>query len=164
MLAEIRPDILHARSRVPAWLAFLANRSLRIPFVTTVHGFDSVNAYSSVMTFGDRVICVSTAIRDHIRRHYRTPEGRSSSFLAVSIWNNSIRRRSDRVFMAEFSRRHGLEGRFVVTNAGRLPSFKDCETFLRAIGLLRADLPEVLGMVVGGVRKDKEEYFESLGG
>jgi len=64
--------------------------------------------------------------------------------------------------MADFSRRHGLEGRFVVTNAGRVTQLKDLETFLRAIGRLRAEVPEVLGMVVGGVRKDKEGYFESL--
>ena len=76
VLRQLHPDILHARSRVPAWLAYFANRSLRIPFVTTVHGFNSVNPYSRVMTYGDRVICVSNAIRDHIRHHYRVSDGK----------------------------------------------------------------------------------------
>ena len=162
ILSELRPDILHARSRVPAWLAFLANRPLRIPFVTTVHGFNSVNAYSRVMTFGDRVICVSTAIRDHIRRHYRTPEEKIVVIPRGIDLDLFDPEKADRAFMADFSRRHGLEGRFVVTNAGRVTQLKDLETFLRAIGRLRAEVPEVLGMVVGGVRKDKEGYFESL--
>ena len=69
VLRELQPDIIHARSRVPAWLSWLANRPLGLPFVTTVHGFNSVNAYSKVMTYGDRVICVSGAIREHVRKH-----------------------------------------------------------------------------------------------
>jgi hypothetical protein len=35
LLTDLAPDILHARSRVPAWLTLLANRTLNIPFVTT---------------------------------------------------------------------------------------------------------------------------------
>ena len=51
-----KPDIVHARSRVPAWLAFIALKliikSQRPKFITTVHGFYSVNAYSTIMTRG----------------------------------------------------------------------------------------------------------------
>jgi glycosyltransferase involved in cell wall biosynthesis len=161
-LAALRPDILHARSRVPAWLAWLANRPLRIPFVTTVHGFNSVNPYSRVMTYGDRVICVSTAVRDYIRRHYRIPEEK----IVVIPRGVDLERfdpdRVDRDFMSDFSRRFGLEGRFVVTIVGRITRLKDHETFIRALGLLRAEVPEALGLIVGGVRQDKEPYFESL--
>lgn len=161
-LADLRPDILHARSRVPAWLAFLANRSPRIPFVTTVHGFNSVNPYSRVMTYGDRVICVSTAIKEHIRRHYGVPEGKIAVIPRGIDLEQFDPAKVDRAFMADFSRQYGLEGRFVVTSAGRITQLKDYETFLRAIGSLRAEIPEVLGLVVGGARKDKGEYFDSL--
>jgi glycosyltransferase involved in cell wall biosynthesis len=162
ILSELHPDILHARSRVPAWLAFLANRSLRIPFVTTVHGFNSVNPYSRVMTYGDRVICVSNAIRDHIRCNYHVPDGKIVVIPRGIDLEQFDPARVDRTFMAEFSRQYGLEGRFVVTNVGRITQLKDYETYVRAIGVLRTEIPEVLGLVVGGVRKDKEKYFESL--
>jgi len=162
LLRRLHPDILHARSRVPAWLAFLANRSLRIPFVTTVHGFNSVNPYSRVMTYGDRVICVSNAIRDHIRRHYHVPDGKIVVIPRGVDLEQFDPAKVDRTFMAEFSRQYGLEGRFVVTNAGRITQLKDYETYIRAIGILRTEVPEILGLVVGGVRKDKEKYFESL--
>ena len=58
VLRELRPSIVHARSRVPAWLCMLANRRPRFPFVTTVHGLNSVNPYSRVFSFGDRVMWV----------------------------------------------------------------------------------------------------------
>lgn len=66
-------DIVHARSRLPAWLAYLACRSLgrQTPrWVTTVHGLNSVSYYSSIMTRGERVIAVSNTVRDYIVRNY----------------------------------------------------------------------------------------------
>lgn len=80
VLAEIGADIVHARSRLPAWLGWRALRGLPAPrphFVTTVHGLNSPGWYSSIMTRGERVICVSNLVRDHVLRHYRdTPPAR----------------------------------------------------------------------------------------
>ena len=61
-LADWRPDIVHARSRLPAWLGWFALRGLPAPrphFVTTVHGLNSPGRYSGVMVRGERVVCVS---------------------------------------------------------------------------------------------------------
>jgi glycosyltransferase involved in cell wall biosynthesis len=73
-LTAERPDILHIRSRVPGWIAWLAWRGMdpatRPRLVSTVHGFYSVNAYSAVMTRGERVIAVSESIRGYIRENY----------------------------------------------------------------------------------------------
>lgn len=72
LLRELRPDIVHARSRLPAWLALAALRGLapRPAFVTTVHGLNSPGVYSGVMTRGDAVICVSDTVRDYVRSHW----------------------------------------------------------------------------------------------
>lgn len=75
VLAEAGADIVHARSRLPAWLGWHAIRGLPAPkphFVTTVHGLNSPGWYSSIMARGDRVICVSNLVRDHVLRHYRS--------------------------------------------------------------------------------------------
>jgi len=76
-----RPDIVHARSRLPAWLARFALGGMaaasRPHFVTTVHGLNSPSYYSSVLTRSERVICVSNAVRDYVLKHYpRTDPGR----------------------------------------------------------------------------------------
>ncbi|GAB3096873.1 glycosyltransferase family 4 protein [Lysobacter terrae] len=68
-----RVDLVHARSRLPAWLAVLALRGVRSSrprFVTTVHGLNSPSRYSAVMTRGERVICVSETVRNYVLRHY----------------------------------------------------------------------------------------------
>jgi len=67
-----RPDVVHARSRVPAWLAWLALRGLspRMHFVTTAHGLNTPGWYSSIMARGERVVCVSNTVRDHLLHNY----------------------------------------------------------------------------------------------
>jgi glycosyltransferase involved in cell wall biosynthesis len=162
LLRRVQPDLLHARSRVPAWLAYLANRKLRLPLITTVHGFNSVNSYSRVMTFGDRVICVSTAIKDYIQHHYQVPEDKIVVIPRGVDLEFFDPQRLDEAFMAGFRAEHGLAGRFVVTAVGRITQLKDYETLLRAIAAVRRRVPEVLCLIVGGVRADKEGYYREL--
>lgn len=162
LLGELQPSILHARSRVPAWLIYLANKRLQIPFVTTVHGFNSVNAYSRVMTYGDRVICVSNAIKDYIQNHYQVaadkitviPRGVDLDFFAPE--------KVDRQFTEMFKQEFALEGRFVVTSVGRITQLKDYETFIRGVAASKQQIPEICGLIVGGVREDKQDYYASL--
>jgi glycosyltransferase involved in cell wall biosynthesis len=63
-------DIVHARSRAPAWSALWAARRTGVPFVTTYHGIYSGSglkqAYNAVMARGDVVIANSRFTRNHI--------------------------------------------------------------------------------------------------
>jgi len=65
-------DIVHARSRLPAWLVYFALRKKPRPpyFVTTLHGLHSVSRYSSVMARGDAVIAVSQTAADYLQQHF----------------------------------------------------------------------------------------------
>ncbi|WP_066094028.1 glycosyltransferase [Xanthomonas massiliensis] len=73
-LAGLGADIVHARSRLPAWIGGWALRGLPAPrrprFVTTVHGLNSPGRYSAIMTRGERVICVSQTVRDYVLARY----------------------------------------------------------------------------------------------
>lgn len=74
LLVDTPVDVLHLRSRLPAWVGYLAWKSLPPPqrphLVTTVHGFYSINAYSAIMTKGERVVAVSETIAAYIRDNY----------------------------------------------------------------------------------------------
>lgn len=78
LIAELQPDVVHARSRLPAWLARFALRGVarRPHFVTTVHGLNSPGWYSAIMTRGERVIAVSHTVRDYLLAHYRVDPAR----------------------------------------------------------------------------------------
>jgi glycosyltransferase involved in cell wall biosynthesis len=68
----LEPDVAHARSRLPAWLAWLAMRRMPLPprFITTVHGLNSPGRYSGILLKGERVICVSETVRQWVAQHY----------------------------------------------------------------------------------------------
>ena len=72
-------DIVHARSRAPAWSAWLACRRTGARFVTTWHGVYSENApgkrrYNAVMARGERVIAISHFIAARLMaRHHVDP-------------------------------------------------------------------------------------------
>ena len=76
LVTEHGIDLIHARSRAPAWSALGAARRTGTPFVTTVHGPYGFNLpfkrlYNSVMTRGDRVIAISEFIRNYILDNYK---------------------------------------------------------------------------------------------
>ncbi|MGE3622263.1 MAG: glycosyltransferase family 4 protein [Bdellovibrionales bacterium] len=74
-------DIVHARSRAPAWSAWGAAYLARKPFVTTFHnaygaGSAPKRFYNSVMARGDRVIAISQFVGDYARSVYGVTEDR----------------------------------------------------------------------------------------
>jgi len=70
-----RVDIVHARSRAPAWSAWRAARKTRRRFVTTFHNAYDESApfkhwYNSVMARGERVIAISDFVAAHAAERY----------------------------------------------------------------------------------------------
>jgi len=162
LLTRLQPDILHARSRVPAWLTYLANKKMRVSFVTTVHGFNSVNFYSQIMTFSDRVICVSHVIKEYIQKHYQIADEKIVVIprgVDLELFNPE---NLDQQFIRTFKEEYQLDGRFVVTAVGRITQLKDHETFIRGVVAASEQIPNICGLIVGGVRKDKQGYFNLL--
>ena len=165
LIDELNPDIIHVRSRVPAWLVRLANRNPRRPVVSTVHGFYSVNAYSRIMTRADRVICVSQAAVDYVRTNYGTPE---SIIRLVHRGIDPIAfdpARLDTDFVRDFKARHALNGRFVVLAVGRITSLKGYLELIEAAAIARNALPppaRLAVVLVGGVQQGQETYAAEL--
>ena len=168
-LADERPAILHARSRMPAWICWLAWRRMpadrRPRFVTTVHGLYSVSRYSAVMTRGERVIAVSDTARRYVADNYSATDPRR----VVRIYRGIARERFHRDFkpsaewLAAWRRDHpDCDGRALVTLPGRLTRLKGHIDFIAAMERLRIGHPEVTGVVVGGVDPRHRAYADEI--
>lgn len=162
VLKVLEADVIHVRSRVPAWLTYLANKKLGFPFVTTVHGFNSVNPYSAIMTKADKVICVSGAIKEYIQTHYATLEDKITVIPRGIDLEQFNPHTLDTDFIDIFKEEHQLKNKFIVTSVGRITQLKDLETFVRAIDVVKSKTPNIIGLIVGGIRDDKQKYFELL--
>lgn len=161
-LRALNPSLIHIHSRVPGWLAWFANKRLRIPWVTTVHGYNSVGRYSSIMTKGDRVICVSHPIKEYILTNYPVDPAKVTVIhCGINLSSFDPERVSSQEIEALKKELH-LEEKKVITTIGRITELKDYETFIRAIALAAKSDPTICGLIVGDVREDKRAYHQHL--
>lgn len=165
LLAEINPDIVHARSRIPAWIAFLAWRKMdpatRPRFVTTVHGMYSVSRYSEIMTRGERVIVISESVRDYVLQNYPAcpPENLQLVYRGVDPEEFPYGLQPDAQWLAAWRAQYPqLAGKKVLALPGRLSRVKGHETFLRLLQALRRERDDVHGLIIGGEEPNKPDY------
>ncbi len=81
LIREHRIDIVHARSRAPAWSAYWATQKTDAHYMTTFHAaykFASKlkQRYNSVMAKGERIIAISQFIAQYILDHYQVDPSR----------------------------------------------------------------------------------------
>ena len=174
LFEQERFDIVHARSRLPAWVAWLAWRGMsantRPRFVTTVHGMHSVSRYSAIMCAGERVIAVSDTVRDYIRTHYPPSRWPHLADERITVIPRGIDpaefprdyQPSDEWlarFHAEFPQ---IGQRKVLTLPGRLTRLKGHHDFITIIGRLVAEGLDVVGLVVGGEDPKRPGYAKEI--
>jgi len=162
ILHTIKPDLVHYRSRVPGWLFMFANRRLQIPFVSTVHGLNSVSRYSRIMTDGMRVICPSNAVVEYIRKHYNTPEEKIRLIHRGIDPEQFDPAKLDRAFVSDFRQRYAPDTHFVVLGVGRITPVKGYDTLIRATALLRYNIPNIRTLIVGSAEASRAAHLEAL--
>lgn len=169
LFAQERPDVVHIRSRVPGWLAWLAWRKMdprtRPHLVSTVHGFYSVNAYSKIMTCGERVIAVSGSIRDYILGNYPevaeerirvihrgvSPEEFPRGYRPDGEWLDGWRRTQPQ-----------LAGKKILLLPGRITRWKGHEDFIALLAALKRRGLAVHGLIAGDTHVKKQAYGGEL--
>jgi glycosyltransferase involved in cell wall biosynthesis len=165
--------LVHARSRAPAWSAWLACQRTGVHFVTTYHGVYGEEIpfkrhYNAIMAKGEIVIAASHFVADLVRTRHKVDPARirviPRGVDPVVFDPDAIS--PDRVArMAQTMR--VPDGMFTVVMPGRLTSWKGQAVLLQAIARLgRQDVCCVLvGSDQGRTKytKELETIGESLG-
>lgn len=167
ILREIRPDIVHARSRLPAWMGWWALKGLRPRprFVTTVHGLNSPGWYSSIMVRGDRVIVVSQTVRDYVLSHYRGLEPSRVRIIPRGIdpamfpYGYRADESWKKAFFAEYPE---LAGAPLLTLAARGTRLKGHRDAIELLADLKQRGIEVRLLLLGVVEPGREAYVAEL--
>ena len=153
ILREERIDIVHARSRVPAIIAFFASRHTDTSFITTAHGYYSTHLLSRIMSWGKFVIVASNVIGRHMIEDFGVPHERIR-FVPRGVDLERFR------FKAVDTSLHKTEYRIGVV--GRITPIKGHSFFLQAIARAIRIFPKVKILIVGDAPKDRPEYKDSL--
>ena len=169
VVRRARVDLLHARSRAPAWSALLAARQTGVPFVTTYHGAYSEGSplkrlYNSVMARGDVVIANSNYTADLIRMRYGTPLNRLEVIYrgVDDRWFDKGKVAVERVnaLRKEWGVRPGER---VILNAARLTRWKGQNVLIKAAKLLQEQGQLGNGVVVlAGDAQGRGRYQRQL--
>lgn len=166
---ETQAHILHARSRVPAWVAYFAWRGMRPPrptaFVTSVHGLNSVNRYSRIMTAGEKVEVVSNTVRQYVLDNYpgTDPGKLFLNHRGVDPDQFPYGYQPDAQWTRDFESQYPqLKGQFVVALAGRITRLKGHHDLINTIARLRERGVEAHGLIVGGEDPRRLAYAKEL--
>ena len=164
IVRQYKVDILHARSRGPAWAALIASKITKAPLITSFHGTHKIQnklkwLYNNVMTKGVFTIANSRFIWEHIIHYYHLPveklriaeRGINPNFFNKE--NISIKE------MNALRKKWGLNDDPVILMPGRLTPWKGQSVFIKALSEIQ-DIPWN-ALVVGGADK-KKRYEKEL--
>lgn len=168
-LLQWAPDIVHVRSRLPAWLVWLAAKKMpasrRPALVSTFHGLYSVNRYSEIMGCGDAVIAISDCVADYIRGHYPRIDPGKITVIHRGVDSAHFNPRTEvpapwrEDFFQRFPR---CRDKPLLTLAGRLSRWKGQLDFIALIEQLLNRGIDCHGLIVGDITPGKDAYREEL--
>tara|TARA_B100001250_G_scaffold100299_1_gene84349 strand:- start:2922 stop:4025 length:1104 start_codon:yes stop_codon:yes gene_type:complete len=165
VINEISPDIIHIRSRIPAWVLQLSKLFIKNPrplIFSTFHGLYSTPFYSRIMASFDRVIAISKTVETYIYENYEKHLKKPP----MLIYRGS----DESYFSPNFEPKQGYVDNFykkmpslldkkILAFPGRLSSWKGQESFIKLI----SELPDNFsGLIVGPYKNAKKKYFKQL--
>ena len=169
LIEQHQPDIVHVRSRVPAWLTHFALKGIpatrRPHLISTVHGFYSINRYSQIMTRAEKVIAVSDSVVKYITDNYKNcpaqdivriyrgidPAAFPHGYQPSVQWLNQT-----------FKDFPELENKFLLCLPGRITRLKGHETLIELVEKLQQHYPNLHAVVVGGADPKKAAYLKEM--
>jgi glycosyltransferase involved in cell wall biosynthesis len=168
-LLTLNADIVHVRSRLPAWLVWLAIGRLpvsqRPAIITTFHGLYSTGRYSEIMGSGDQVIAISQCVYDYILRYY--PRVNKEKIRIIhrgvdeNVFNKDYQIPTDWLsyFYSKYSRCKDIP---LVVMPGRITSWKGHRDFIEIMRRLKASERVCHGLIVGDADSSKQVYVDAL--
>ena len=139
-------NIVHARSRAPAWSCFLATKFSFRKFVTTFHGtYNFSNRikkfYNSIMVRSDLVIAGSNFIFSHINENYGNFfKNNKRKLLVIFRGINTNYFNPKKILpikLDKFSKKNNIDrNKFIILLPGRITPWKGQKIFIEAIKLL----------------------------
>ncbi|MFH0731369.1 MAG: lipopolysaccharide heptosyltransferase II [Candidatus Omnitrophota bacterium] len=142
-------DIIHARSRAPAFSSFLASYRENVPFITTCHGYYSNHLLSRVMGWGKFVIVASHVIAKHMIEDFGVPRER------IRLIPRGVD--LEKFEYTPLSSRKEHAG-FTIGVIARITPLKGHKHFIRAMSKVVRTIPNAKALIIGEAPAKKEKY------
>ncbi len=157
LIKEQEVDLIHARSRAPAWSAYQASKTTGARFITTFHGIYNFSTplkklYNSVMVKGERVIAVSNFVKDHILENYNAvPENIRVIHRGVD-YNHFDPNKATPELLEKFKEKYNIcRNKPIILLPARMTNWKGHMTLIEALYLLKGE--DFCCIIVGDLSK-----------
>ena len=137
-------NIVHARSRAPAWSAYWAAKRCGVHFVTTFHGTYGLGPkgikkfYNKIMTYGEKVIAISGHIKEHILKNYKVDENKLRLIhRCVNMENFNVETTTAERMIKYLEDNKIPEDKPVITLIGRLTNWKGQKLLIEALNKIK---------------------------
>jgi len=145
-------DIIHARSRVPALVSFLASRLTYTTFITTAHGQYRRHLMSYVMGWGKYVIVASSVMARHMIENFGVRQDK------IRV----IPRGVDTKKFFFISPRSKKNDEFTVGMISRISPLKGHIDFIKAVSILSRSIHKLKVYIVGNKDTGKADYVRQI--
>ena len=167
ILRELKPDIVHVRSRLPAWMGWWALKGMspKPHFITTVHGLNSPGRYSAIMLRGERIVVVSQTVRDYLISHYQSLDTARIRIIPRGIDPEAFPygHRPDEAWQkAFFTEYPSLAGAPLLTLPGRGTRLKGHRDAIELVAELKQRGIETRLLLLGVIEPGREAYVREL--
>ena len=168
----LRIDIVHARSRAPAWSCFFSCIITRTKFVTTFHGVYNFSNnikkfYNSIMVRSNLIIAGSNFIFNHIHKNYGDLINAQKRLLVIFRGINTEYFDNSNITNDKVQNLYSLlklsSEKFKILLPGRLTTWKGQEMFIESLNLLQTKYnKENFQAVILGSHQGRKVYFKKL--
>ena len=149
-------NIIHARSRAPAWSCYFASKLANIKFVTTFHGTYNFNNqikkfYNSIMIKSDYIIAISDFIKDEIKNKYLHSKKNISVIFRGIDTNNLDPSQSYELRVKNQIKRYALrEESIKIVLPGRVSVWKGHSVAIKAMSILKKKINKDFELIFVG--------------
>lgn len=164
VILDVNPDIIHVRSRMPAWVTYHALKEFKNNkpvHVSTFHGLYSFPIYSKVMANVDHIISISNTVEDYIKTTYKVPDEKITVIPRGCDLSEFNQEPLDQSWKDEWYKEfpQTLNKKIIMLPA-RITKWKGVDDFINLINLINDET--IHGIVVGPVSKSKQKFFKKL--
>jgi glycosyltransferase involved in cell wall biosynthesis len=162
-------SIVHARSRAPAWSAWIAAKLTGTPFVTTFHGIYNARSapkrlYNSVMARGDIVIANSEYTREHILEFYENAD--PNKLIAIprgvdlDVFDRAKVKTEDVATLR--AQWNVAANQIVIIAPARLTRWKGQLVLIEALAMIEKRRPGAVKLILAGDAQGRVAYVDEM--
>ena len=168
-IISINPDVVHVRSRMPAWIVWQSLKGIplnkRPTLVSTIHGLYSVNFYSAIMSKSHNIITVSKSANEYLLKNYPKSSDKNIKLIYRGVDTSQYYKnyKPNQEWLNNWYKDYpDTKDAKLLTIAGRISPLKDFEKIISLAVSIKDKSNHKIKILIAGEAKDKHQKYLNM--